>query len=78
MYVRELQKYVSVDVYGSCGPLKCGQTFLDTHCYQQVLAPNYKFYLAFENSLCQDYITEKVRKLISHISLMTSQQMRNP
>ena len=51
---KELQKYITVDIYGSCGPLKCwGDQCDDT------LDNDYKFYLAFENSLCYDYITEK-------------------
>lgn len=61
LYVKELQKYIPVDVYGLCGPLRCGKNHNDAYCYEQVLTPSYKFYLAFENTLCQDYITEKVR-----------------
>lgn len=60
LYVQELTQYVEVDIYGKCGPLTCGKSHHDTYCYSNVLAPNYKFYLAFENSLCNDYITEKV------------------
>jgi len=56
-YVRELQKYVDVDVYGSCGTLKCSRG--DDHWCQRMLTKTYKFYLAFENSNCRDYITEK-------------------
>ena len=44
--VRELQKNVSVDLFG-----KCGQKGQPTK--------RYKFVLAFENSLCADYVTEK-------------------
>nr|XP_053637477.1 alpha-(1,3)-fucosyltransferase C-like isoform X1 [Cherax quadricarinatus] len=66
LYVKELQQYLQVDVYGACGPLACGKSHLDTHCYQKVLRPNYKFYLAFENNLCDDYITEKVWYPLHH------------
>lgn len=55
-YARELGKYISVDIYGTCGPLKCPRT--DKKCFE-VLEKEYKFYLAFENSNCRDYITEK-------------------
>ena len=61
MYVEELQKIIKVDVYGGCGRLKCGETGIhnyNTTCVEIKL--KYKFYLAFENSICQDYITEKL------------------
>lgn len=60
-YVRELQQHLQVDVFGACGDLKCGKSHQDIECYSRLLRPNYKFYLAFENNLCEDYITEKVR-----------------
>ena len=56
-YVRELEKYVTVDVYGLCGNMTCERDEMD-NCYQ-LLSDHYKFYLAFENSLCKDYISEK-------------------
>ncbi|CAL4102815.1 unnamed protein product, partial [Meganyctiphanes norvegica] len=59
LYVSELQQYLPVDIYGLCGPLSCGRNHLDTYCFQQ-LAEKYYFYLAFENNMCNDYITEKV------------------
>ena len=52
-YAKELQKYMPIDIYGKCGPLNCtagNQGFAN-------LAPAYKFYLAFENSNCFEYIT---------------------
>lgn len=51
-YVRELKKYIQVDAYGICGNLSCPR---DTGCNLNT----YKFYLSFENSECEDYITEK-------------------
>ena len=65
-YVRELQKYIPVDIYGECGPLKCGSRSLGTwakdKCHEKLLHLNnsYKFYLSFENSFCKDYVTEKL------------------
>lgn len=50
-----------VDIYGDCGPLKCPKKDQLTHteeCFQTILE-DYKFYLAFENSNCRGYITEK-------------------
>lgn len=59
-YVTELQKYINVDVYGGCGPLECVPSSNNSrHCYE-MLERDYKFYLAFENSLCRDYVTEKL------------------
>ena len=49
--VMELKKHIDVDVYGKCGkPCK-------PNCFS--LLPMYKFYLAFESNICEDYITEK-------------------
>ncbi|CAF1933770.1 unnamed protein product [Rotaria magnacalcarata] len=53
-YINELKKYISVDVYGKCGK-SCSQA-RDCHQYAYT---TYKFYLAFENSLCDEYVTEK-------------------
>lgn len=56
-YARELGKYINVDIYGACGPHRCPRTSAN-RCFQ-LLDEEYKFYLAFENSNCKDYITEK-------------------
>lgn len=62
-YVKMLQKHIRVDIYGRCGPYSCSQATaingsLPT-CEQELIEKKYKFYLAFENSVCRDYITEK-------------------
>ncbi|ODM91932.1 Alpha-(1,3)-fucosyltransferase C [Orchesella cincta] len=46
---------VPIDIYGRCGPLNCAQ---GESCFER-LGQKYLFYMAFENSLCVDYITEK-------------------
>lgn len=56
-YARELQKFIEVDIYGSCGTKRCPRSQQES-CFK-MLNTDYKFYLAFENSNCQDYITEK-------------------
>ena len=52
LYVKELQKHVPVEIFGRCGkPLKC--TKGRDECFEEIVQL-YKFYLAFENSLCKD------------------------
>jgi alpha-1,3-fucosyltransferase len=51
-YVRQLNKYVPVDIFGRCTK-EC-----PSNC-DEMIRNDYKFYLAFENSWCPDYITEK-------------------
>ena len=55
-YVRQLSRYIQVDIYGKCGKNKCSRK--DPGCFS-MLDKDYKFYLSFENSNCRDYITEK-------------------
>lgn len=70
-YVEKLQKHIKVDIYGKCGPKKCGTNVMASwqkdQCERNLLHANnsYKFYLAFENSLCEDYVTEKLWKTLS-------------
>ncbi|XP_066953053.1 alpha-(1,3)-fucosyltransferase C-like [Macrobrachium rosenbergii] len=63
--VKTLQRWIKIDVYGFCGPFKCRRVEGETNCYE-MLERNYKFYLSFENSLCQDYATEKVFSIIRY------------
>ena len=55
-FTKRLQEYIPVDVYGKCGSLVCKGI---RKCYA-MLEKSYKFYLSFENSICSDYVTEKV------------------
>jgi hypothetical protein len=57
-YVKELARHVGVDIYGACGNYKCPRNNAKM-CFD-LLNARYKFYLAFENSNCVDYITEKL------------------
>ena len=61
LYVAELQKFISVDVYGKCGTKICPEP----GCWDYI-NKKYKFYLAFENSLCMDYVTEKLYRTLNH------------
>ena len=73
-YVRELLQHVDVDVYGACSSLYPGHAksdpcskpaISDTNKCNIDLYNSYKFYLAFENSQCNDYISEKYWKIYS-------------
>lgn len=56
-YIKEIKKYIQVDLYGRCSGVAC--PFEGEEC-RKWLASSYKFYFAFENSVCNDYITEKL------------------
>ena len=58
VYVHELAKYIGVDIYGHCGSLICSRD--DKRKCMHMFKRTYKFYLSFENRICQDYITEKL------------------
>lgn len=53
-YIKELKEHISVDVFG-----KCGKSCPSGSDCRQFVYSKYKFYLAFENSLCDEYVTEK-------------------
>ena len=58
--VKKLMEYIPVHVYGACGPIfsqnrQCNKQ--DRNCLK--ILRKYKFYLAFENANCVDYISEK-------------------
>lgn len=64
-YVRELMTYIEVDSYGECLrnqhlPQSLGNpSSMDADGFYRIIA-QYKFILAFENAVCDDYITEKL------------------
>ena len=76
-YIQELQKYMEVDIYGGCGA-HCPS---GTSCFA-LLQEKYKFYLSFENSICKDYVTEKLyRNALMHNMLpvvINGGDMSNP
>ncbi|KAB0805475.1 hypothetical protein PPYR_02445 [Photinus pyralis] len=61
--VEEMKKYLPVDIYGKCGTFKCQRRKGDNKCYE-MLEQKYKFYLSFENSFCNDYLTEKLYNVL--------------
>ncbi|XP_018332675.1 alpha-(1,3)-fucosyltransferase C-like [Agrilus planipennis] len=67
-FTRELQEYLPVDIYGDCGQYKCAKQVTDykqssEECYEMI-ENNYLFYLSLENSLCKDYVTEKMYNVL--------------
>nr|CAH0103410.1 unnamed protein product [Daphnia galeata] len=63
-YARQLARYIPVDIYGRCGKEQvtsiCDSADDPANCEEiRALRDQYKFYLAFENSWCPDYVTEK-------------------
>ena len=61
-YVERMSKVVHIDMYG-----KCSKNFSiergSTKEHEQL--SQYKFYIAFENSKCPEYVTEKLYKIIN-------------
>jgi len=56
-FVQQLRRHISVDVYGECGTFGCPRD--DQPRCDRKLSKSYKFYLSFENSNCEHYVTEK-------------------
>lgn len=61
-YIKHLKRYIAVDIYGRCGSLTCRRN-ISRECYY-MLNRTYKFYLSFENMICQEYVTEKLWNVI--------------
>ncbi|EFX66743.1 hypothetical protein DAPPUDRAFT_302457 [Daphnia pulex] len=62
-YVKELANFVQVDIYGKCGTMEC----LPRNSQRcESLLDDYKFYLAAENSLCPDYVSEKFYRALTN------------
>ena len=78
-YVHQLRKYIPVDEFGgkcrrhsspTCDqPYSIQSTALD-NCTRHV-QQHYKFYLAFENQFCNDYVTEKFFQRMEHSVVIT-------
>ncbi|OWA52656.1 putative Alpha-(1,3)-fucosyltransferase C [Hypsibius exemplaris] len=58
-YVAELSRFVKVDKFGKCSGLGVKNPCPYPGCPDDFIR-QYRFYLAFENSFCRDYVTEKV------------------
>jgi len=60
-YVKELNKFIQIDIYGKCGT-SC-ENENNRQC--KIDLNEYYFYLSFENSRCNSYISEKFWNIIS-------------
>jgi hypothetical protein len=60
-YVNELGKYIPVKFYGGCGKPcpNVSRITNKTAACKDIIGTEFRFFLAFENSICKDYITEK-------------------
>jgi hypothetical protein len=67
-YISELQNYIQISIFGKCGsPCPSVSSFepKSTSC-KEIVAYEYKFYFAFENSVCKDYVTEKFFQILRY------------
>lgn len=62
----ELSKHnMTLDIYGACTKHKCPR---NESCWK-MLENNYYFYLSFENSINEDYVTEKLLNPLQHYTV---------
>ena len=82
-YVRKLQKYMHVDIIsngGKCGGKDlCPKSRNEDVCYDMI-EQTYKFYLAFENSICREVSDRRkfsISELLNSIKIIFFFSVRN-
>ena len=65
-FIKKLQEYVSIDVYGACSKRfhKDGKVLPKQSQIQLKLKKRYKFYLAAERDYCNDFVSQRFFKAI--------------
>jgi hypothetical protein len=58
-FLQKLQEYIPIDNFGACGNKVCTRFFHRKSQCKEIIGREYKFFFAIENSLCEEYITEK-------------------
>ena len=57
---------LDIDIFGKCGTLELSREPSVEISFKNNIANTYKFYLALENSNCEDYISEKFYFALKH------------
>ncbi|XP_071814779.1 alpha-(1,3)-fucosyltransferase C-like [Apostichopus japonicus] len=65
-FVHDLARLIPIDMYGACG----SKEHLPRGSSATALLQTYKFYIAFENSCCSEYITEKFWQALADFELV--------
>lgn len=59
---------LAIDIFGDCGDHECPRDYRENEC-NALIESDYYFYLAFENSFCEDYVSEKVLRALQHFTV---------
>ncbi|RNA03451.1 alpha-(1-3)-fucosyltransferase C-like [Brachionus plicatilis] len=65
IFINKLKQFIPVSIYGKCGKI-CTDKFKALSKCKRLIGKKYKFYLSFENSICNGYITEKFFEILRY------------